>query len=99
ELPRTIRLSDPELYNAFRNLGLPEVAEDVTAFQQALARVDTAMAESIYFNLARIAGSGYYEGMCYAMYGANNNGLVLTLADGGCTDWAKKCTGNKRALS
>ena len=48
------------------------------------------------FDLARIAGIGYYENHCFHIYGKNKSGLRIQLADGGFTDWTKKLLNNKK---
>lgn len=53
---------------------------------------------SFGFNLARSAGIGYYDDFCFHIYGTNNDGLTLQLADGGTTDWTKKLLCNKKEL-
>ena len=50
------------------------------------------------FDLARHAGIGYYPNFCFHIYGTNENGLTLQLADGGLTDWTKLLLNNDREL-
>lgn len=42
------------------------------------------------FHLERIAGIGYYDGFCFHIHGANQNGRIIQLVDGGFTDWMRK---------
>jgi len=48
------------------------------------------------FNLSRIAGINYYTGFCFHIYGTNDRGLTLQLADGGLNDWNQKLLNNKK---
>lgn len=50
------------------------------------------------FDLARSAGIGYYSGFCFHIYGTNDRGLTLQLADGGLNDWNQKLLSNKKEL-
>ncbi len=48
------------------------------------------------FDLSRIAGIGYYTGLCFKITAKNKNGLEFPLVDGGFTDWTQKLLGNKK---
>lgn len=50
------------------------------------------------FDLARTAGIGYYPDFCFHIYGTNEKGLILQLADGGLTDWIKKLLHSNKEL-
>lgn len=50
------------------------------------------------FNLARIAGMGYYESLCVKVIARNKKGEIFPLADGGFTDWTKKLLSNNKEM-
>jgi len=50
------------------------------------------------FHLSRMAGIGYYTNLCFHIFGTNQNGLLLQLADGGLTDWTQKLLHSKKEL-
>jgi hypothetical protein len=50
------------------------------------------------FDVGRHAGIGYYPNFCFHIYGTNDDGLRLQLADGGLTDWTKLLLNNDREL-
>lgn len=51
---------------------------------------------SFNFDLARIAGIGYYNGPCFKVMASNSNNEEFPLADGGYSDWLAKLLSNKR---
>lgn len=53
---------------------------------------------NIIFDLGRIAGIGYYDGLCFKITARNKEGLVLPLVDGGSTDWVAKLLCNKKMV-
>lgn len=50
----------------------------------------------IVFDIARTAGIGYYENLCFKISAENRNGDRFPLADGGLTDWTKRLLTSKK---
>lgn len=48
------------------------------------------------YHLSRIAGIGYFNGLCYKIYAENKAGKVYPLVDGGSCDWVSKFIPNKK---
>lgn len=48
------------------------------------------------FDLQRIAGIGYYQGLCFKLKARNKAGRIYPLADGGCVDWTQKLIESKK---
>ena len=42
------------------------------------------------FNLSRIGGIGYFNGLCFKIKAKNAAGEEISLIDGGCSDWTQK---------
>ncbi|KKQ30757.1 MAG: hypothetical protein US68_C0007G0033 [Candidatus Shapirobacteria bacterium GW2011_GWE1_38_10] len=42
------------------------------------------------FDLSRIAGIGYYNGVCYKVLCTNQDNLTVPIADGGSSDWVSR---------
>jgi len=51
---------------------------------------------SFGFDLARIAGIGYYNGPCFKISASNPEGIRFPLADGGYSDWLARLLSNRR---
>lgn len=51
---------------------------------------------NFYFDLSRVSGYRYYNGLCYRLSAKNNKGEVHPLAGGGASDWTQKMLQNKR---
>lgn len=49
-----------------------------------------------FFDLARCAGIGYYDGFCIKITAENRKGKRYPLIDGGASDWIKKLASNKK---
>jgi len=48
------------------------------------------------FDFARKAGLGYYDGVCFHIYGSTINGETIQIADGGSVDWLAKVMSNSK---
>ncbi len=48
------------------------------------------------FDFNRKSGLGYYQHLCFHIFGANQGSQIVQLADGGIVDWAAKLLGNKK---
>jgi len=48
------------------------------------------------YDLSRLAGIGYYNGICYKIKATNENGVERSLIDGGASDWVAKLTSDKK---
>lgn len=88
DLPRTLSLSDDNLYRILRQYGLENVVEELQSFYSHLLTSRPDIAQRTYIRLSRIADTGYYEGICFNIYGTNKDGVRLPIANGGYTDWA-----------
>jgi len=53
---------------------------------------------SINFDLGRVAGIGYYNGLCFKIVANNRAGETFPLVDVGSTDWTAKLLHNKKML-
>lgn len=53
---------------------------------------------SFRYDLARVAGIGYYNGFCYKITASNRIGDRYPLADGGYSDWLAKLLLNGKAV-
>ncbi len=51
---------------------------------------------TILYDLGRIAGIGYYNGICFKITACNKDGFEFPLVDGGLSDWAAKLLHNKK---
>lgn len=84
--------------NEIEKYGINEAVEllsDIhTSVVQPLCQVYPEV--QFQFSLSRVAGIGYYTGTTFHIHGCTDQGLVLQLADGGFTDWAKKLLNNRR---
>ncbi|MBN2197596.1 hypothetical protein JW698_00110 [Candidatus Wolfebacteria bacterium] len=50
------------------------------------------------FDLARVAGIGYYDNLCFKISAQNKEGEWYPLADGGFTDWTQKLAYSKKEI-
>ncbi len=50
----------------------------------------------ILYDLGRIAGIGYYNGLCFKITATNKNGSEFPLVDGGVSDWVSKLLHNRK---
>ncbi len=48
------------------------------------------------FDFSRKSGLGYYQHLCFHIFGATQNNHTVQLADGGIVDWAAKLLGTKK---
>lgn len=48
------------------------------------------------FDLDRVAGIGYYDGLCFKLTASNDRSVEFPLADGGYSNWLAKLLSNKR---
>jgi hypothetical protein len=51
---------------------------------------------SFVFNLARIAGMGYYQSLCFKISADNPNNNHFPLVDGGMVDWSQRLLQSKK---
>ncbi len=53
------------------------------------------------FDLARMAGLGYYKDFCFHLYAKNKDGREIQLSDGGTSDWTQRLlvNGKERLLT
>lgn len=51
-----------------------------------------------FYDLGRIAGIGYYNGLCFKIVATNMNGETFPLVDGGSSDWMAKLLQNKKTF-
>ncbi len=99
DLPQYLSVDTAEAKKIFASRGLDRDYKLLSSFFDSLKDISPEMINRTVLNLGRIAGAGYYQNICYKVNGKNKEGLTLPLGDGGTTDWAKKFTGNKRAIS
>lgn len=99
DAPSRLPLDSDDLTVVLDELGAHSITDDLKLFREKIHEQHPDLVSSTEFNLGRIAGGGYYKGLCYSMSATSEDGLTLPLVDGGYTDWAKKYTNNKRALS
>ncbi len=48
------------------------------------------------FDFTRKAGVGYYDGVCFHIFGSNYKGEYVQISDGGSVDWLAKLTSNNK---
>lgn len=48
------------------------------------------------FDFTRKAGLGYYPHICFHIFGRNQAGEIVQIADGGAVDWLAKLRGNRK---
>lgn len=101
DFPKTI--SNPESLSAceFNSIGL----RDFTNYYKGIYRDVVVGLQDDYpnvnfnFDFDRKAGLGYYKNLCFHIYGKNDDGNIIQLADGGSVDWlAKLKNDNKQTM-
>jgi histidyl-tRNA synthetase len=65
-------------------------AERIKRLQQEYSSV------KILYDLGRIAGINYYNGLCFKIVATNARGQTLPLADGGFSDWSAQLLHDKK---
>jgi len=50
------------------------------------------------FDLARVAGIGYYNGLCYKIQCTDGSGQTIPIADGGSSNWVAKLLSDNKEL-
>ena len=67
--------------------------------QSVIAKLGSTFPEVHFkYDLERIAGIGYYNGVCYKITARDQTGNEIPLADGGYSDWLAKFLLNKKAF-
>lgn len=98
ELPTVVKKIDDIDWSMARNLG---IEKDVYALNKISTQVEDIKNNypniNFVYDLGRIAGIGYYNGLCVKMMAENNLGNKFPLVDGGYSDWLAKLTTNRKA--
>ncbi len=97
-LSRLIDPQDPNLAQLLEELDLKDVYTGILDIHRSLSGLGHSVKPNCLVRLDRFAGHNYYQGACYNIFGTNDTGVVLPLADGGYTDWVKKLTGNRKSF-
>lgn len=80
---------------------IPDVDPDVERILEPLSSIAEALRMeytnmTVFYDLGRIAGTGYYNGACFKVTARNRDGLEFPLVDGGTSDWTTKLLHNKK---
>jgi len=97
-LPSNVSNLD-ELENlAIKEYQLERYTRELSDLSEQVKRIEETFPEvKIRYDLARIAGIGYYNGVCLKITAENSRGEKYPLVDGGYSDWLTKLTTNQRA--
>lgn len=100
QLPPVLESSEEIRRDTFQKYGIEKNLRVLTKIREKVIEPLKSLHPTIGFqiDLDRIAGIGYYTGLCFKIFATNKNQLTLPLVDGGFTDWTKKLLNNKKEI-
>lgn len=97
-LPTTVTSLDQIDRSVTKKLGLERHIRDMEKLAVQMDSIKQKYPSvNIVYDLARIAGIGYYNGICIKVTADNALGQKFPLVDGGYSNWLAKLTTNKKA--
>lgn len=97
-LPITVTSLDQIDRSITKELGLERYIRDIEKLSAQMDNIKQKYPNvNIVYDLARIAGIGYYNGICIKVTADNTLGQKFPLVDGGYSNWLAKLTTNKKA--
>lgn len=97
-LPTTVTSLDQIDRSVTKKLGLERHIRDMEKLSVQMDSIKQKYPNvNIVYDLARIAGIGYYNGICIKVTADNALGQKFPLVDGGYSNWLAKLTTNKKA--
>lgn len=98
KLPTVVKKFDDINWSEIKSLG---IEKDVCALNKISIQIEDIKSNypdiDFGYDLSRIAGIGYYNGLCIKIMAENNQGDKFPLVDGGYSDWLAKLTTNRKA--
>lgn len=98
KLPTTVDSLNNIDLSVVKSLGIEKDINSLNKFSEQIENMKINYPSINFgYDLARIAGIGYYNGLCVKITSENNRSDKFPLVDGGYSNWLAKLTTNKKA--